>query len=62
MSWRIFIAAALAVALTLWAAGAPPAAIAFGIVLAGLYNYKKSKAGTVPSKLADPSIKRTVNP
>jgi hypothetical protein len=65
MKWRIFIAAALAVGLTLWTAGAPPAALAFGIALAALLNYKKAKSGTArPSKaeIADPSTKRTVNP
>lgn len=67
MSWRIFIAAALCVAIALFAAGAPPAAILLGIALVALLNYRnKRKSGTAriknASKVATSSVSRTVNP
>jgi hypothetical protein len=47
MSWRIFIAAALSVAIALFMAGAPLFAIAAGIAGAALINYRKrKKSGT----------------
>jgi len=54
MNWRIFIAAALSVAIALFAAGAPPAAIAAGIVVAALWNYRsRNKSGRTRSKNGD---------
>jgi hypothetical protein len=54
MSWRIFIAAALCVAIALLLAGAPPAAVLIGIALVALLNYRnRLKSGTTS---------RTVNP
>ncbi len=67
MSWRIFIAAALCVAIALFIAGAPPAAIFLGVALVALINYRNKKkngvAGTSHRISAQPaSTSRTVNP
>jgi 4-hydroxybenzoate polyprenyltransferase len=54
MNWRLFIAAALSVAIALFAAGAPPTAITAGIVSAALWNYRsKTKSGRTRSKDGD---------
>ncbi len=43
MNWRIFIAAALSVAVALLLAGAPIFAVAVGIAGAAFLNYRKRK-------------------
>ena len=46
MKWRLFIAAALSVAIALLLAGAPIFAVAVGIAGAALLNYRKqNKSG-----------------
>ncbi|HET6247421.1 MAG TPA: hypothetical protein VFE47_06985 [Tepidisphaeraceae bacterium] len=47
MTWRYFIAACLLVALALLSVGAPPAAIAAGLIAAGILNLVKRRKQSI---------------